>query len=354
MVSTRRSWISLVAVLVPLSARADGPSQPGAEGDAWSKYDFVPGARLLFFEDFIAIDKKPGPLKHLKDPSPRLDLQDHAGTKWLRCRPPCSFDVVLPEKLPERFTVDFDLDGFGGNGVRFNAVKPDGSQFETPVNADSSPSSLGFTNGGDKDRNSEIDRIAGIDGTKPMHYSWSFDGAKVRAYAAQLPGLDASDLQMPRTARLHFEFVGGDDPTLIDQNVVTWLTNLRIASGGNPVMFDELSKKGRLVLEGILFDTGRDKIRPESTPTLLAVAKMLADHADLKLTIEGHTDNQGTAPKNQTLSDQRAAAVKAWLVAHKVAPGRLAAKGFGQTKPVKGNDTPEGRQANRRVELVRQ
>ncbi|MBS1121359.1 MAG: hypothetical protein H6Q90_3587 [Deltaproteobacteria bacterium] len=350
---SRVRLIAVLSVAVPLYAFADSP-QPASEGDVWSKYDFVPGAKVLFFEDFIPVDKKPGPLAHLKNPTARLDLQDHAGGKWLRCRPPCGFDVVLPQVLPERFTVDFDLDGPGGVGVRFNAVKPDGSQFDTPVNADSSPSTLAYDNGGDKGRSNEIDRIAGIDGTKPMHYSWSFDGAKVKAYAAQLPGLDVPALLMPRTARLHFEFVGGDDPTLIDHNVVTWLTNLRVAAGGNPVLFDELSKKGRVVLQGILFDTNRDRIRPESTPTLVAVAKMLAEHAELKLAIEGYTDNQGVAAANQTLSEQRAAAVKAWLVAHKVAAARLAPKGFGQTKPVGNNDTAEGRQANRRVELVRQ
>ena len=147
--------------------------------------------------------------------------------------------------------------------------------------------------------------------------------------------------------------MGGDDPDLIDQNVVTWITNLRIAAGGNPILLDELTKKGRVVLNGILFDTAKDRIRPESTPTLVAVAKLMTEHPELKLIIEGHTDNQGVAAANQTLSTQRATAVKAWLVAHKVAGTRLESKGLGQTKPVGTNDTAEGRQANRRVELVR-
>jgi outer membrane protein OmpA-like peptidoglycan-associated protein len=306
---------------------------------------------VLFFEDLASTDKKSDPLKHVKSPTERMDLKGHLGTRWLRCRPPCSFDVLLPERLPERFTVDFELDGGGANGLTFWPVNTDGSALESPPSAQSSTTTLAFSNGGDDGRSNEIPGL--VDASKPVHFSWSFDGAKVKAYVAQQPGLNVPNLQMPRTARLHFEFIGGDDPTLIDQNDVQWLTNLRIAAGGNPVSFEELAKTGRLVLQGILFDTGKDTIRSESIPTLLAVTKMLTEHADLKLGVEGHTDNQGKADANLALSDKRATAVKTWLVAHKIDGARLEPKGFGQTKPVATNDTAEGRQANRRVEVVK-
>ena len=81
---------------------------------------------------------------------------------------------------------------------------------------------------------------------------------------------------------------------------------------------------------------------------------MLKEHTDLKLTIEGHTDNVGAAGSNQTLSEKRAAAVRQYLVdKHSIDEARLTAKGFGSTKPMAPNDTPEGRQNNRRVELVK-
>jgi OmpA family len=74
---------------------------------------------------------------------------------------------------------------------------------------------------------------------------------------------------------------------------------------------------------------------------------------ELRLRIDGHTDDVGQPAANQALSEKRAAAVKAWLVARGVDAKRLEAKGFGQTKPAAANDTPEGRQNNRRVELVK-
>ena len=81
---------------------------------------------------------------------------------------------------------------------------------------------------------------------------------------------------------------------------------------------------------------------------------MLKEHPELKLVIEGHTDNVGKPDGNQVLSEKRANAVRQYLVdTYQIEAARLQAKGLGQTKPVTGNDTPEGRQNNRRVELVK-
>jgi len=81
---------------------------------------------------------------------------------------------------------------------------------------------------------------------------------------------------------------------------------------------------------------------------------MLKEHPELKLVIEGHTDDVGKPDANQGLSEKRANAVRQYLVdTHQIEGARLQAKGLGQTKPVGSNETPEGRQNNRRVELVK-
>ena len=115
-----------------------------------------------------------------------------------------------------------------------------------------------------------------------------------------------------------------------------------------------LTASGRVSTQGILFDVNSDRIRGESTPTLKEIGEMLAQHVDLKLTIEGHTDNTGTATGNQALSERRAAAVRQYLIdTFKIDGGRLNSAGFGATRPVASNDTPVGRQNNRRVDLVK-
>jgi outer membrane protein OmpA-like peptidoglycan-associated protein len=81
---------------------------------------------------------------------------------------------------------------------------------------------------------------------------------------------------------------------------------------------------------------------------------MLQDHPDLRLTIEGHTDSDGDDAQNQGLSERRAASVKAFLVeAYGVDASRLETAGFGESTPVAPNNTPEGKQQNRRVDLVK-
>jgi len=116
----------------------------------------------------------------------------------------------------------------------------------------------------------------------------------------------------------------------------------------------EISKSGHVAVYGIEFDTGKASLKPESEKTLSQVLALLQGQPDWKLRIEGHTDSTGTREGNQALSQQRAAAVVAWLVKNGVAVSRLAAVGLGDTKPVADNKTEEGRARNRRVELAKQ
>ena len=117
---------------------------------------------------------------------------------------------------------------------------------------------------------------------------------------------------------------------------------------------EELAATGRVVIKGLVFEAGSDKLRPESAPALRAIASMMETHSQARFRLEGHTDNVGSAAANRTLSEKRAAAVKAALVTdYKVYGGRLEAKGFGDTKPAGSNATAEGRAHNMRVELVK-
>ena len=109
----------------------------------------------------------------------------------------------------------------------------------------------------------------------------------------------------------------------------------------------------------ILFDFDSAALRPEAFPTLEKVAEVLKSHGDAPAAIEGHTDSKGADAYNMKLSAQRAESVKRWLATRGGIPaGRLAARGLGETRPVApnakpdGSDDPEGRQKNRRVEIV--
>ena len=104
--------------------------------------------------------------------------------------------------------------------------------------------------------------------------------------------------------------------------------------------------------ETVLFDVGQAVLRPAAEPSLQDVVGLVGEHPGARTEVQGHTDSVGSADFNQSLSERRAAAVSDWLAGHGVAPGTLTKAGYGATRPVADNATPEGRQANRRVEII--
>lgn len=103
---------------------------------------------------------------------------------------------------------------------------------------------------------------------------------------------------------------------------------------------------------GILFDTGKNSLKPGAKSTLTKIAKQLQTDPSLKIAVEGHTDTVGTAAKNQALSEKRANAVRDYLVSAGIPSDHITATGRGQEAPIATNKTAAGRQQNRRVELV--
>ena len=121
---------------------------------------------------------------------------------------------------------------------------------------------------------------------------------------------------------------------------------------GTSALETAIAQTGSAAVYGIHFDSDSAKLRPDSTPALEAVLGLINNHPGSRWIISGHTDNQGNTVHNQVLSQNRAAAVIAWLKAHGVSPSRLAPEGFGATRPVADNATANGRTLNRRVEIA--
>jgi outer membrane protein OmpA-like peptidoglycan-associated protein len=115
----------------------------------------------------------------------------------------------------------------------------------------------------------------------------------------------------------------------------------------------QLDEKGHVAIYGILFDLDKASLKPESKKPLQEIVKLMQNYPGLKLELQGHTDNQGSAEYNLALSQRRAETVKAYLVTGGIDDSRLLAKGYGLSRPVASNDTKEGRAKNRRVELVK-
>jgi outer membrane protein OmpA-like peptidoglycan-associated protein len=121
----------------------------------------------------------------------------------------------------------------------------------------------------------------------------------------------------------------------------------------NRILQTQDTARGLIVnMSDVLFDTAQYSLRPGAREKLAKVSGILLAHPELKVQVEGHTDSVGPDEYNQTLSENRANAVRTFLTSQGVDPNTITAKGFGKTRPVTTNDTAAGRQQNRRVELV--
>lgn len=117
-------------------------------------------------------------------------------------------------------------------------------------------------------------------------------------------------------------------------------------------MFEAINKDGFIALY-INFETGKSDIKSESQPIVDQIVEMLKQNPDLKISVEGHTDNVGSDKSNQSLSENRAKSVMNALISGGIDKSRLSSKGWGATKPIEDNSTEEGRFENRRVEIVK-
>jgi len=121
---------------------------------------------------------------------------------------------------------------------------------------------------------------------------------------------------------------------------------------GCPVITEEVKKKVNTAAKNILFITGSAKLQTSSYKGLNDVIQIMKDNPAMSLAIDGHTDNVGSDELNQKLSDNRAAAVKNYLVSKGIDESRITSTGHGETMPIADNATAAGRQQNRRSEMT--
>lgn len=322
------------------TSAASESAKPGT--GAWVNYDFVPGDKPIFVDDFSSDNVGDFP-RRLAFESGNMEVAEWNGARWLRATSSGSkFAIVLPDTLPDRYTLEFDYAGGDrGSSELLQVGFSDSSNaqklhFTPPLTT--SPSAgiegVAITNLAESDSAVRHARLM-VDG----HY------AKVYVGSQRVSNVPNAELGKSDSVSFTVELASPQKPVFIG--------NIRLAAGGRD-LYDALAKDGHVATHGILFGVGSATIRPESTPTLEEIGDMLKKHPELELEIDGHTDNAGNASANQKLSEARAEAVKSYLVStYKVNAARLSAKGFGAAKPVASNDTPEGRQQNRRVELVK-
>jgi outer membrane protein OmpA-like peptidoglycan-associated protein len=354
----RWSFMPLAAGLMIAALPATSASQDSAKTDPkiWENYDFVPGSKVLFYTDFSE-DRVGNFARGLKYVGGPAEIVERDGVKMLRSTGPSTFLIPVGRKLPARFTLEIDVLAptipLGG----YDYVVVEGGQEldrgDESAEVNWHPEGSVIIGGGQDAATSEK-HLSESESARFMgqvtHLRILMDSGYFKMYANEQRLYNIPELGFRRESVIRVLVKGGEE-----ENQATFLTSIRLAESETDVLYDALAAKGRWVTQGILFATGKADLRPESRPVLKEIASTLKKYGDLKILIEGHTDNVGAAASNLTLSDSRAAAVKAALVADYAADGaRITTKGLGDTKPAAPNATAAGRAQNRRVEVVKQ
>lgn len=334
---------------------ADKKAKAETKTAANANYDFEPGSDVLFQEDYSKDNVGDFP-RHMVFVKGNWEIVDREGQRFLRNTGPRHSSLMIPlsETLPETFTIELTvLEPPGNVNLALSTSPPNfdagGTRrlFASEHNyVDIGSWGVGI-NSRDKNDPTASVKVGEKLTAAPVPIRIMVDGSYMKVFvdSQRVANVPNADIERSDTLWLENTYDASPKRPIL-------VGGIRVAAGGRD-LYDVLEAKGRVSVNDILFDTDKSTIKPASAKTLETIGSMLKEHADLKLMIEGHTDDQGGFDHNMKLSGERAAAVKAYLVDRLgVDEGRLRTMGLGQTQPVADNSTEEGRAQNRRVELV--
>lgn len=347
------------------------PVTPGPKKDTvpqlelYSRYDFVPGERVIFFDDFSQDNTGDFPAAWNTNGSAEVVTSNLYPGHWMRYigNTDTWTDSLL--RLPENYTIEFDIIPIKGQEGRMSGYC---FRLMQSINANSwdggaVPGKAGFACGVEYFGrpyyrtyiNSDEGSKFGLTGFKEdkqlyqqesqlYHIAVWVQKSRVRYYVNENKLFDlpkAFPLPMVKMDRIRFE----DGAALV--------SNIRIAIGA-PDLRNKLLTEGKIVSYGIYFDVNKDIVKPQSYGSLKEMATILTENPELKIRIVGHTDADGADAANLDLSRRRAANVKNELVrSFGIDASRIQTDGRGEAEPVAPNNSPSNKALNRRVEFIR-
>ena len=334
------------------------PSQdekPSPELKVWSKYDFVAGDKIIFEDDLMNEESGEFPSRwDLLSGSAEIASLGEDNVIHLNH----NNSIVLPlmdkkDFLTDVFTFEFDAyfekDAATRSAfykIRFfegihNYAKIDGKRIST-IDINWNSVKMGQFGGNTTGYRDEKKNWNG----KWKHIAISFNERSLKLYMDEERLLNIPNLGFkPKMFSIGAHF---DDRYI----KMSSIKNIRVNEGGKK-LYDRILAEGKFVTRGILFEVNKATINGESMGTINEIVKLMNKHPDLNFSIEGHTDSDGEESFNQKLSEDRAAAVKSMLVSMGIDASRLESKGWGESKPLSENSTPEGKANNRRVEFIK-
>lgn len=341
----------------PKSGKQDQPSL-----QSYSKYDFVPGDKVLYFEDFSQDAIGDFPALWTSNSSGEVKTVNIAPGKWFHLNgEDAAYCYTKSIKFPENFIIEFDIipdDEYrDGITLTFYEENPDESK---EMNDDLFPGVEGLNINLKSDgwetkgyRNEDNTDMTGQSVKNPVvkeqvnHVIVWIQKRRVRIYHQGAKTLDMPTNIFEGTVFNRMRFGGWD--------ARSWpmVSNIKITTA-SPDTRSKLITEGKLVTYGITFDVNKADIKSESYGTLNSIAEVLKANPDVRIKIVGHTDSDGADAANLDLSKRRATSVKNELVkAFGINASRLESDGKGESQPLAPNDTPLNKALNRRVEFLK-
>jgi OOP family OmpA-OmpF porin len=329
---------------------------------SFSTYDFVPGDKVLLFDDFSQDAVGDFPALWTANAAGEINTLNIAQGKWLNLNSTDGNYFILKSiDFPRNFIIEFDIIPKKTGGRIAAGLILYGEEKPKEMDNSPHPGTSGIIISIEKERwntmgykTGENTQITGSSSINPVvaekvnHVIIWVQNRRFRIYHKQAKVLDIPTNVFDGTKfnRLCFRLSRG-------ASCGSYISNIRITSAA-PDMRSKLLTEGKLISYGIYFDVNKDIVKPESYGTLKGIADVLTENPDVKVKIVGHTDSDGADAANLDLSKRRGNAVKAELVkSFGIDASRLEADGMGETQPVAPNDSPSNKALNRRVELIK-
>jgi OOP family OmpA-OmpF porin len=313
---------------------------------AWNKYDFVPGDQVIFEDNLEGEENGEFPSRwDLVSGTVEMAKLNGENVMMLRAGEPSIVPYLKdPQKdyLPDVFTVELDL-FYPGDGTfdiylydRKNQ-RSDSRTGYTSVEVQYDQMSMGKGWIKNPDQNLKKERW--------MHIAIACTNGKLKAYMDDTRLINIPHLDFNPSGLTLYTYHAKNDNRY-------YVKNVRIAKGGVKY-YDRVMQDGKIVVNGIRFDVGKSTLKPESMGSINEIYTLMKENPDLKFSVEGHTDSQGDDTFNMKLSQERAETVMNTLIKLGISASRLTAKGWGESKPIANNASPEDMANNRRVEFVK-
>ena len=329
---------------------------------SFSKYDFIPGEKVILFDDFSQDAVGDFPALWSANAAGEINTLNIAPGNWFNLNSTDGNYFLLKNvDFPKNFIIEFDIvpKKTGGRiaaGLILysedkykemdNSPHPGNSGIIISVEK-TAWNTLGYKSG-------ESTQITGSSAVNPVepdkvnHVIMWVQNRRLRIYhkSAKVLDMPTNIFDGTKLNRFCFRLSRG-------ASCGSYISNFRITDA-SPDMRSKLLADGKLVTYGIYFDVNKDVVKPESYGTLKGIADVLKENAAVKVKIVGHTDSDGADAANLDLSKRRGASVKDALVKDfAIDASRLESDGMGETQPVAPNDTPVNKALNRRVELIK-